>query len=102
MQVAATNTRRILRASPSFGHQGVGLLSILLAMGDAKTEALSKVPLFAHCTRKELEFVASRADEVDAPAGRELVRQGRPGDTFYVLLDGETDVEVDGRRRPPL
>ena len=71
-------------------------------MGDAKTEALSKVPLFAHCTRKELEFVASRADEVDAPAGRELVRQGRPGDTFYVLLDGEADVEVDGRGRPPL
>ena len=79
-----------------------GYLSILLAMGDAKTEALGKVPLFAHCTRRDLEFVASRADEVEAPAGRELVRQGRPGDTFYVLLDGEADVEVDGKRRPSL
>ena len=77
-------------------------MSILLAMGDAKTEALGKVPLFAHSTRKDLEFVASRADEVDVPAGRELVRQGRQGDTFYVLLEGEADVEVDGKRRPTL
>lgn len=71
-------------------------------MGDAKTEALGKVPLFAHCTSKDLEFVASRADEVEVPAGRQLVRQGHPGDTFYVLLDGEADVEVDGEPRPTL
>lgn len=77
-------------------------MSILLAMGDPKTEALGKVPLFAHSTRKDLEFVASRADEVDVPAGRELVRQGRQGDTFYVLLEGEAEVEVDGKRRPTL
>ena len=77
-------------------------MSILLAMGDPKTEALGKVPLFAHSTGKDLEFVASRADEVDVPAGLELVRQGRQGDTFYVLLEGEADVEVDGKRRPTL
>ena len=77
-------------------------MSILLAMGDAKTDALGKVPLFSHCTRKDLEFVASRADEVNVPAGRELVRQGRQGDTFYVLLEGEADVEVDGKQRPTL
>ena len=71
-------------------------------MGDAKTDALGKVPLFTHCTSRDLEFIASRADEVEVPAGRQLVRQGRSGDTFYVLLDGEADVEVDGRPRPPL
>jgi CRP-like cAMP-binding protein len=74
----------------------------LLAMRGSKTSALAKVPLFVHCTSKELEFVASRADEVDVPAGRELLRQGRPGDTFYVLLEGEADVEVDGSHRPRL
>lgn len=71
-------------------------------MADAKAEALRQVPLFAHCTSRELEFVASRADEVDVASGRELVRQGRPGDTFYVLLKGEADVEVDGKRRTTL
>jgi CRP-like cAMP-binding protein len=71
-------------------------------MSDPKSRALGAVPLFAHCTSKELEFVASRTDEVNVPAGRQLVRQGQPGDTFYVLLEGEADVEVDGQRRPTL
>lgn len=71
-------------------------------MGDAKTEALGKVPLFAHCTSRDLEFIASRADEVAIPAGRKLVRQGHSGDTFYVLLEGEADVEVDEQPRPGL
>ena len=71
-------------------------------MRDSKTTALGEVPLFAHCTSKDLEFIASRTDEVAVPAGRELVRQGQPGDTFYVLLEGEADVDVDGESRPTL
>jgi CRP-like cAMP-binding protein len=71
-------------------------------MSDAKTRALRQVPLFVHCTDKDLEFIASRTDEVDVSAGRELVRQGRPGDTFYVMLEGEADVTIDGDRRQPL
>jgi CRP-like cAMP-binding protein len=67
-----------------------------------KERALSHVPLFAHCTDRELEFIASRTDEVDVPAGRELVRQGEAAESFYVLLDGEASVEVDGNPRPPL
>jgi CRP-like cAMP-binding protein len=71
-------------------------------MNDPKIRALAQVPLFVHSTSKELEFIASRADEVDVPAGRVLVRQGDPGHTFYVLLEGEADVEVDGMPRPAL
>src|SRR5437870_9506116 len=71
-------------------------------MSDAKTQALARVPLFAHCTRKDLDFVASRSDEVDVQAGRELVRQGSAGDTFYVLLEGEAEVVVDGQPRSTL
>jgi CRP-like cAMP-binding protein len=68
-------------------------------MADAKTRALAGVTLFAHCGPRDLEFVASRSDEVDVAAGHELVRQGRPGDTFYVLLEGEAAVDVDGQPR---
>ena len=71
-------------------------------MSDPKTKALAGIPLFAHCTSRDLEFIASRADEVEVPAGRRLVGQGERGDTFYVLLDGEADVEIDGDRRPAL
>ncbi len=71
-------------------------------MSDPKTKALGQVPLFAHSTSRELEFIASRTDEVDVPAGRELVHQGVPGDSFFVLLEGEADVEIDGRHRSTL
>ncbi len=71
-------------------------------MSDPKAQALRRVPLFERCASKDLEFVASRTDEVAVPAGRTLVRQGLPADTFYVLLEGEADLEVDGNARPTL
>jgi CRP-like cAMP-binding protein len=72
---------------------------MLRAMSDAKSRSLGAVPLFGRCSKKELDFLASRTDEVDVAAGRRLTNQGEPGDTFYVLLDGEADVDVDGRFR---
>jgi len=68
-------------------------------MSDLKTSALSRVPLFSKLSQRELEFVATRADEVDVPAGKRLITQGQPGDTFYVLLNGEADVVIDGNPR---
>ena len=68
----------------------------------SKTEALSRVPLFSQLTRRELDFIATRADEVAVRAGKKLTTQGRPGDSFYVLLDGEAHVDVDGKRRRTL
>ena len=73
-----------------------------LAMSDPKTEALGRVPLFRHCSGKELQFLASRADEIDLGAARTLIRQGEPADSFYVLLEGEATVEVDGVSRPAM
>jgi CRP-like cAMP-binding protein len=68
-------------------------------MADHKIAALGKVPLFERLTKKELEFVAREGDEVDVPAGKVLIREGRPGDTFYVILDGEAEVAIGGKRR---
>jgi CRP-like cAMP-binding protein len=71
-------------------------------MSDSKTKALSRVPLFSQLDKRELEFVCSRADEVDAKAGQILTTQGRLGDSFYILLDGEAYVDVDGKPRRTL
>jgi CRP-like cAMP-binding protein len=68
-------------------------------MADPKLKALGQVPLFAHCSRRELEFIAREGDEVDLPAGSTLTREGRPGDSFYVLLEGEAEVKIGGKRR---
>ena len=73
---------------------------MLLEMrADTKLKAISRVPLFARLSKRELEFIAKEGDEVNVPAGKTLTRQDRQGDTFYVLLDGEAEVKVDGKRR---
>jgi CRP-like cAMP-binding protein len=71
-------------------------------MSDPKVEALGRVPLFSRCSRKELEFLASRTDEVDVKSDYTLIKQGSPSDSFYVLLEGEATVSVDGKARPQL
>jgi CRP-like cAMP-binding protein len=71
-------------------------------MAHSKVKALSRVPLFAKLSGAELEHVASNADEVDVPAGKKLTTQGRPAESFYVLLDGEAVVEIDGEPRRTL
>ena len=63
-----------------------------------KIDQLRAVPLFSQCTKQELEFLASRMDEVDLPNGRTLIEEGRPADSFYVLLSGETEVMRGGRK----
>ncbi|HSS61349.1 MAG TPA: cyclic nucleotide-binding domain-containing protein [Candidatus Limnocylindrales bacterium] len=68
-------------------------------MSDTKLDVLKRVPLFSHCSPSSLALVAARTDETEVEAGRTLIKQGQPGDSFYVLLDGEADVLVDGRQR---
>jgi len=75
---------------------------ILRCMSDPKVDAMGRVPLFSRCTHKELEFLASRTDEVDLTANHTLIKQGSASDCFYVLLEGEATVEVDGNHRPSL
>ena len=83
-----------------YGPAWRGYLS--LCMSDPKVDALARVPLFSRCTRKELEFLASRTDEVNLKANQTLIKQGSVSDSFYVLLEGEAAVEVDGKSRPSL
>jgi CRP-like cAMP-binding protein len=72
------------------------------AMKDKKIQAIGRVPMFHKCSSKELEFLSKQMDEVTVPAGEVLTRQGEPGHTFYVILEGEAEVTIDGQRRANL
>jgi len=67
---------------------------------NAKVARLKEVPLFSHCSRRELEQVAAAADELRFPAGRTLIRQGDTGREFIVVLDGDVEVRRGDRRLP--
>ena len=62
----------------------------------SKVDRLKAVPLFSRCSKRDLEFLSSRMDEISLPADRTLLTQGKSTDTFYVLLDGEVEVSRDG------
>jgi CRP/FNR family cyclic AMP-dependent transcriptional regulator len=61
-----------------------------------KVDLLRRIPLFAGCSRAELEAVSRVADELRLPAGRVLMRQGAAGRELFVLVEGEVTVERDG------
>ncbi len=65
---------------------------------DAKVELIRKVPLFSHCSKRQLQRVAASADELDLPEGKELTREGETGREFFVLLEGAAVVRRKGRR----
>ena len=65
---------------------------------NAKIDLIKHVPLFSHCTKKELAAVAAEADELVLPPGRALTKQGARGSEFVVIVDGSADVEKNGRR----
>ena len=65
---------------------------------NAKVDLIKRAPLFARCTRKELDQVAHVADEIDLREGKELTVEGQPGREFFVLIEGTADVRRKGRK----
>jgi CRP/FNR family transcriptional regulator, cyclic AMP receptor protein len=70
---------------------------VQLLRKNAKVEMLRAVPLFAQCSKRELEEVAGVTDEVSLAAGRVVIREGARGGEFLVVIDGTLDVERGGR-----
>lgn len=63
-----------------------------------KIEVLSKIHLFSSSTRDELGKLAALFDEVTRPAATVLVREGMPGQEFFVLVDGQATASVHGEK----
>ena len=69
-----------------------------LRMARGGPEALVDVPLFASLSKRHLRHVAALTEEEQFAEGATLAQEGKPGDTFYVLLEGEAKVVRGGRR----
>lgn len=59
-------------------------------------ERLVRLPLFAHCTVKQLALVANKTTTIHAHAGDVLMREGAVGREFLVIVEGEARVVRDG------
>ena len=59
------------------------------AIPEAAFALLRSVPLLAPLSLGTLENVSRRLDEVEVSAGHAVVREGEPGERFYVIAEGE-------------
>ena len=91
---------------------GVGLLLPLAVLATARRLAeidrrapvpvveislLRSLPLFAPLGAPQLEALAHGLVETRVAAGQAVVREGERGDRFYVVAEGELEVEAGGR-----
>lgn len=65
-------------------------------------DTLAGLSLFADLSRPQLEQVAHKMTEDSYPVGQRILRQGFTGTGFYVILDGEVAIRIDGEERARL
>lgn len=65
-------------------------------MPNGLLESLGSVSLFSDLARPQLEEITHTFEEELFPEGQRILRQGFSGNNFYVILEGEAAVRVDG------
>jgi MFS family permease len=61
---------------------------------DAELEVIDRVPMFAPLSVSAKERLAKKLIPISVGAGEEVVRAGDVGDRFYIVREGEFDVEI--------
>jgi len=64
---------------------------------DGSARVLGDLALFAGCTEEHLRRIADLTTIADVSPGRTLCRQGAPGSEFFVVVEGEATVTIDGK-----
>ena len=57
-----------------------------------RADLLSRVPLFSGLSRRHVRQLAEAATDARYRPGTTIVLEGKPGDTFFAIVDGEADV----------
>jgi cyclic nucleotide-binding protein len=63
---------------------------------DAELGVLRRVPLFTMLNAPVLEDLARALIRVEAPAGEVIARESRPGDEYFVVVEGQLEVSIGG------
>jgi CRP-like cAMP-binding protein len=67
-----------------------------MAASDDLVRSLAGLTLFADLGDPDLEAIADPERERSFGAGERILRKGLSGAAFYVILDGEAAVEIEG------
>jgi CRP-like cAMP-binding protein len=70
--------------------------------GEELADTLARFTLFGDLSRPQLDAIAHTFDEEWFNAGQRILRQGFSGSGFYVILEGEAEIRIDGEQRAKL
>jgi CRP-like cAMP-binding protein len=65
-----------------------------------EVEILRRIPLFARMETARLKLLAFTSQRLSFEAGQALFHQGEPGDSAYILIEGEAEVSIDSPGGP--
>lgn len=57
---------------------------------------LRRLPIFAPLSAPSIERILAELTWLQVPTGHVLIREGDPGDRFYILADGQVEVSIRG------
>ncbi|MGG2319922.1 cyclic nucleotide-binding domain-containing protein, partial [Salmonella enterica] len=60
-----------------------------------EVELLRRIPLFARIEPSKLKLLAFTSERLAYKAGDVLFRQGDPGDSAYIIVEGEAEILVN-------
>ena len=60
-----------------------------------EVDILRNIPLFAKIEPAKLKLLAFTSQRLSFASGEALCRQGEPGDSAYIILDGEAEITID-------
>jgi CRP/FNR family cyclic AMP-dependent transcriptional regulator len=63
---------------------------------------LANVPIFSGCSKRELTLIARAAKEVNHKEGTVIAREGERGIGLFLILNGECEVTIGGKRKAKL
>ncbi|HYZ77965.1 MAG TPA: cyclic nucleotide-binding domain-containing protein [Gaiellaceae bacterium] len=72
------------------------LLEIDQAAPAAELDLIERVPMFAPLSIAAKERLAATLTPVSVSAGELVIRAGDPGDRFYIVAEGELDIDARG------
>jgi len=73
-----------------------------MATQDEIADTLAGFAMFADLSTAQLQQVAHTFDEAVYPEGERILRQGLTGSGFFIILEGEAAIVVDGQQRATL
>jgi PAS domain S-box-containing protein len=64
-------------------------------MSEPMTELLATIPIFARFSEKQLQNISKLMEKKDYPSNHLLFPEGSLGDTFYVIISGEVEIQKE-------